>query len=372
MIYTDIPTPRELERLIDLRAEQCVSVYFPTHAVTSEGAEDRIVYKNLVKEAGVQMHDGSVDKRVGSSVVEELDSLIDDEELWQHLSDSLAVFATPESLRTYRLHVPLQAQVQVSDRFHLKPLLAAMSASSGYYILAIALGSVKLIEVTSNKALEIKVPDLPKDISHAVKRNLPKDPAPAGRIQGGEGDKVLLRQYCRMVDRAIRPVIARGSHPLVLACVDHVGHVYRGVSSYAHIGDEFVSGNPEHLSADQLRVAAELIVAHMAAAPLHSASERFAQLRGTGKAIADIETLGPAATGGLIDTLIVQLGAPVYGTLDTMSGEVTIAEAPGADTYDVLDKIASLTIKFGGTVFAVEKDEMPADGHVAAILRYAI
>ena len=372
MIYTDIPSPREFERLIDIRAEQCVSIYLPTHAVTSEAAEDRIAYKNLVKEAVKQMHDSGADKRAVAAIVEELDSLSDDDDLWQHLSDSLAVFATPTSLRTYRLHVPLRPQAQVSDRFHLKPLLAAMSASTGYFILALALGSVKLIEVTSNKAIEVKVPNLPKDISHAVKRNLPKDPAPAGRIQGGEGDKVLLRQYCRIIDRAIRPVISRGSHPLVLACVDHVGHVYQGVSSYPQIADEFISGNPEHMRPDQLRTAGEPLVAHLLSAPVHEANERFQQLQGTGKAASDVTVLGPAAIGGLIDTLIVQLGAPVYGTVDSATGEVQVADEAGADSYDVLDKIASMTIKYGGTVFAVEKDEMPADLPAAAILRYAI
>jgi hypothetical protein len=372
MIYTDIPSPREFERLTEIRAEQCVSIYLPTHAVTSEAAEDRIAYKNLVKESATQMRDGEVDKRTAAAIVEELESLSDDDDLWQHLSDTLAVFATPDSLRTFRLHVPLHQQAQVSDRFHLKPLLAAMSASSGYYILALALGSVKLIEVTANKALVVKVANLPKDISHAVKRNLPKDPAPAGRIQGGEGDKVLLRQYCRIIDRAIRPVINRRGQPLVLACVDHVGHVFEGISAYPHIGGEFISGNPEHMSPDQLRAAADPIVAQLMSAPVQEANERFLQLQGTGKASADIEVLGPAAISGLIDTLIVQLGAPVYGTMDSATGTIKAADGPSADSYDVLDKIASMTIKFGGTVFAVEQDDMPVDTPAAGVLRYAI
>jgi len=40
---------------------------------------------------------------------------------------------------------------------------------------------------------------------------------PSGRIQAAEGQKVLLRQFARQVDKALRPVVTGSGVPLVLA-----------------------------------------------------------------------------------------------------------------------------------------------------------
>lgn len=372
MLYTDIPSVREFEKLLEVRADKCVSIYIPTHTITSETQKDRIRYKNSVRDAVTQMREANVDKRNIAAIEAELEAVQDDDELWQHLSDNLAVLATPDTLRTFRLPISLEPRVEVSDRFHVKPLLAAITGSHGLFILSLSQGAVRLIQATPSRARELRIPHLTKDISHALGRSMPKDPAPSGRIQGGEGDKVLLKQYCRVIDRDIRPILAGRNEPLVLACVEYLSPIFRSVSSYPHIADPIIAGNPAPKTAEELRVAALPIVAEINSADAHQSLNTFRQLHGTGKATDDLEAIGGAVIGGLVDTLMVALGSPIYGRLDTATGVIERAEEPGAESYDIIDKAASLTLRFGGNVVPLDINEMPSASPVAAILRYAI
>jgi hypothetical protein len=68
---------------------------------------------------------------------ESLDDLADDDEFWAEQAHSLAVFATPELLRTYRLPNRLENAVEVADRFYVKPLLRAVTFPQAGFVLAL-------------------------------------------------------------------------------------------------------------------------------------------------------------------------------------------------------------------------------------------
>ena len=70
-----------------------------------------------------------------------------DDEFWRFQAHSLAIFATPEKVKTYRVPNALSPMAEVSDRFHLKPLLRAVTFPQVAYALALAEGNVRLIEV---------------------------------------------------------------------------------------------------------------------------------------------------------------------------------------------------------------------------------
>ena len=130
---------------------------------------------------------------------EQFDDLLEDDAFWHQLAVSLAVFATADSLRTFRLPNRLVSMVEVSDRFHLKPLLRSVTFPQAALVLALAQGSVRLIEVAADvPPFEVHVADLPSALENMGR-------APIRRLQGDEGQKVRMRQYARHVDTAIRP-----------------------------------------------------------------------------------------------------------------------------------------------------------------------
>ena len=89
-------------------------------------------------------------------------------------------------------------------------------------------------------------------MSDALRRRLPRDRAPSGRIQGSEGMKVLTGQYRRIVDRALRPILNGRTVPLVLACVEEMASIYRAHNTYPHLLASIITGNPEQMTDREL------------------------------------------------------------------------------------------------------------------------
>src|SRR5438270_291192 len=126
LLHTDIPTEAQLRRLLASRTPASVSIYVPTDPVSANVGE-RIELGNLAAEALGQLGDAGVAKPELVTIEQEIGDLIEDEAFWCYQARSLAIFATPADLTTFRLPNRLLSAVVVSDRFHLKPLLRAVT-----------------------------------------------------------------------------------------------------------------------------------------------------------------------------------------------------------------------------------------------------
>src|SRR5690554_6345775 len=191
MLYVDIPTRTEFTNLSGARADACISIYLKTTPVTQEITPSRIEFGNLMREAQSQLQEAGFDKRRLGALIDGLSDLLDDDEFWRFQANSLAVFATPDGTRTYRLANDLTSMVQVSDRFHLKPLLRAVTFRHSAFILALSENAVRLVEMHTDLAPEVvKVPDMPKDAASSAGKSTLNDRTFSGRIHGSEGQNV--------------------------------------------------------------------------------------------------------------------------------------------------------------------------------------
>ena len=115
----------------------------------------------------------------------------------------------------------------------MKPLLRSVSFPQSCYVLALAQKSVRIVEVSPDlPSTVIHVEGMPEDAGRAVQgageaSDWPRSPrprlrasvgargaggySPSGRIQAAEGQKVLLRQFARQVDKALRPLITEAA-----------------------------------------------------------------------------------------------------------------------------------------------------------------
>ncbi|HEY2714794.1 MAG TPA: hypothetical protein VGI73_01080 [Solirubrobacterales bacterium] len=369
-LHTDIPTRAQIGRLLAARDPQSVSIYVPTAPVGEGGQADRIAFRNLADAALGQLRDAGTETRAVAALEEALWELHDDEEFWEVQAHSLAVFATPTSLSSFRLPNRLSEAVEVSDRFHVLPLLRAVTFPQSAFVLALAQGSVALYEVTADlPTFAVRVPDLPSDVAGAAGKASIKDRAPSRAVQGSEGQKVRMRQYARKIDLALRPLLGGSTLPLVLAAAEPLASIFREVNSYPHLAAETIAGNPEERSPQQLGEAARPILDGVYAAELEDLRERFETLGARGRAAAELSDVARAATFGAVETLFADIDAELPGSLDAESGAIT----PGPDDahdYGVLDEIARRVIAADGRVLAVRAGEVPGDGPAAAILRY--
>jgi hypothetical protein len=373
MLHVDIPTWADLLRLSAKRDPMSVSIYLPTSAVTQHAAAGRLELKNLGKEAIQQLEKQFGDRRRLMQLSEHLDDLVDDDGFWQFQARSLAVIATPDNIRTFRLPNALLSSVAVSDRFDLMPLLRAVTFPQVAIVLALAENSVRVIEVSAElPAKAVKIDGLPKDAGSAVGRSTVNDRSPSGRIQGSEGQKVLLRKFARIVDGALRPLLAGSDVPLVLAAALPLAAIYRSVNSYAHLAEEGIHGSPETLSDAELVERARLVLDHLHREEIAAWGRLFQTRANQGRATTDITAISRAATLGAVDSMLVNIDETTNGTVDDETGAIMFADHAGADSYSIVAEIASRTMRAHGRVLAVRNADIPDGKSLAAILRYPV
>jgi hypothetical protein len=121
-MHTDIPTRADLESLLSVRDAACVSIYVPT-SPEEHGGRDRIEFKNLSAEALDQLDAAGADRGAVTELRDGFEELVEDDDFWARHAHSLALFATPAGTRTFQVANRLSPIVEVSDRFHVKPLL---------------------------------------------------------------------------------------------------------------------------------------------------------------------------------------------------------------------------------------------------------
>jgi Bacterial archaeo-eukaryotic release factor family 11 len=371
ILPTDIPTRAQLERLLAARDPSSVSIYLPTNP-SSRGDAERIELKNFAREASTQLDQAGAARADVAAIDDELADLVDDDEFWRYQARSLALFVTPTTTTSFRLPNNLAAVLEVSDRFHLKPLLRAVTFPHTAFVLALSQNSVRLLEIAPElEAAEIQIPDLPKDVASAVGKSSIRDRAPSGRIQGSEGQKTRVRQYARQIDQTLRPVLNGLDLPLILAATDPIESIYRSVNSYPNLLAASLPGNPEASSDAELTESARRLLDDLYGAELRTIQETYSLRASQQRASADIADVARAATYGLVDTVLVDIDEVVPGHVEEETGAVTFDDTDDAVNYGVVDEIARRVWLNGGKVLAVRRDDIPGNGSVAAILRYA-
>ncbi len=373
MLHIDLPTRADIERLAAYRGTPAVSLYVKTHPVTQHADTDRLELARLMREALAQMKEASIDKRAIWPIEAAVKDLVDDPDYWNVQAHSLAVLATPESFRTFRLPNKLQSRAEVSDRFHLKPLLRALTFPHTAYVLALSLGAVRLIEISADlPPEEVEVPGLPKNVEEATgieSRNVSR-----GTGRGGQNlnEAELLTRYVRRIDAALRPFLRGHERPLIIAAAEPLGSSFRSVSSYPYMARQIIAGNHDRTPPHELAAAGRKILDDIYADEIRELALLYEERQGELRATGDMAQAARAATFGAIDTLIFDIDNVEHGTVDDSDGRVNFEGEPSARNYGIVDEIASRALRSGARLVAARHEDIPGGGSLAAILRYPV
>lgn len=373
MLHVDIPTRSEIVSLNKVRASACVSIYLGTTPLTQQADASRIELGNLARQAREQLEAVGLDKRQLAALMEQLDEVREDDEFWSVQANSLAILATPGTLRTFRLATALKSLVEVSDRFHLKPLLRAITFPQSAFVLALSENAVRLVEVHADlPARTVKVDGLPKDAASAAGKSTLNDRTASTRIQASEGQNIRFMQYARKVDAALRPFLAGLDTPLILAATGRLVSVFRSVNSYPHLLPDGIEDSPDRITDADLAEAARPVLDKAYAAEIETVKALFETRSAEGRATTDLSDAARAATFGAIDTLLVDIDTVVHGSVDETTGALRLSDDADATSYGVVDEIAGRALAHGARVMGVRKADLPGEGELAAILRFAV
>jgi hypothetical protein len=391
MLHIDIPTLAEFKALAQIKGETCVSLYLPTSPLVDNIRANRVAFRDLAREALAQLREAGADKRKIAVFEERFDHLaglehdVQDEDkirklqrakpdpsdtFWHYQANGLAVLSTSGLMRMFRLPTPPKPLAEVADRFHLTPLIRAMTSPHDIFVLALAEESVRLIRAFANfPPVRLQIPDLPRNAEEATRRPSFHVRAPRRRLQNLEGEKVLLHKYVRKVEQAVHGVLAGLSTPLVLAAEEPLASMFRSLNTYPRLADEMIEGNPDLTTDAELEDAAIPILDRLYSRELKAVITRYDELKPR-RATTDVSYAAHAATAGAIDQLLVDLDAVVPGLVSDIDGSVIYSASDDAETYSVVDEVARRALYTGARVLGAKREELPDRAPLAAILRY--
>jgi hypothetical protein len=157
-------------------------------------------------------------------------------------------------MRVFRLPDPPRPLAEVADRFHLTPLIRAMTYPHDVFVLALAEESVRLIHAFVNfPPVRLLLHDLPRSAEQATHRPSIHVRAPRGRLLNLEGRKGAIATICKKGRAGGEQCACRESTPLVLAAAEPVASLYRSVNTYTRLADEVIAGNPDAMTDANLR-----------------------------------------------------------------------------------------------------------------------
>src|SRR5919106_652184 len=378
-----------------------VSIYISTEPKAYQSERNSLRFRSALDDTTKQLEKLGLRRPDICSLVSPLRDLLDDEQFWLHQEQGLALFCSDSTLETVRLPCAPAESVRVADAPYVVPLLEGLETGERHALLAVSRNAVRLFTCTRDAIEEIDTNDLrmPRSLSDSMRYDDLQKPeslnhpttgpgrASSGTAPGGRGDrrhgfhghgesevqeKTYVAAYLHQVDAALHTRLHHlGSPPLILAAVDYVSAIYRGVSKYRALTTETIEGNPDVMRAEELHQRAKPILEARWRAKVAEARSRFHERAAHGLATSKLPEVIDAADAGRVDTLVVKKGASVWGRFDLSSREVTLAEPTGSNSElnDLMDLAARRTLANHGTVLILDPDTM-IEGHAGAILRF--
>ncbi len=383
----EILTKELIKELLAIDQDPCLSIYMPAHRSHPENLQDPIRFKNLLKE----LEESLLQKYSANEVkthMEPLEALVDDQSLWNHTPNGLAVFSAAGVFKIVGLPVSVDALAMVADSFHTKPLMQYMQSTDRYHVLGLSLHDIRLFEGNRHSLAEIELhPDIPRTMTKALGDDLTDKHSTVASYGGAGGGNSSMHhghggrneevekdseRFFREVANNIHESYSKPTGlPLILAALPEHNSLFQKVNKNPLLLADSIAINTKSISTDLLASMAWEIMEPGYTLKLNRVVTWFEQARADGKGSDDYKEVAVAAVEGRVDTLIVEADRiiPVRIT-NLVTGNTQKKDLTNPKVDDLLDDMGELVMKMGGQVMVLPADKMPSEAGLAAIFRY--
>lgn len=379
---------KDLERLLRIKGETCVSILIPTDRAGKDVLEEKskLHLKSLWKDIESELHKKGVADHKIEKIKRPILELMDDHSFWRHQSDGLAIYAAEDFFEKYALPIHFEAHTYVANEFYIKPLVPMFSGDERFYILALQLAEVELYEATRYSIGKVEVEDLiPSRLEERVGFDY-KEKHLNFRSQNSGGDKTVfhghgggeeerkeeINRYFRAIDKGLDSVSHNDNAPLVVATQDYLFPIYQKVNTYKHLFDEVVPGNPSDSDMFGLHEKALKLIDPVLRKTRLNKIEEYKNLSKTERTGTSITDILPAVQQGKVDTLFLENRSEIWGHYDKYKMETKIHDKQQVDSYSLMNWAAKEVLTQGGNVFLIPKEDMLSqDSQMNALYRYS-
>ena len=383
----ELLTKELIQELLSADQAPCLSLYMPTHQKHPENIQDIILFKNLVQ----QLEESLIQKYSAGEVqqyIEPVKELVNNDNIWNHTWEGLAVFSAKGIFKVIRLHKSVEELAIVADSFHTKPLRQYLQSVDNFHLLGLTLHDIRLFEGNRHSLTEVELnADTPKTIIDALGDQLTEKHSSIDSFGGMGGGSIAMHhgnggkkdetdkdaeRFFRVVANAIYEHYSKPiGWPIILAALPEHHNLFQKVNKNPLLLPKGIAINPSSVSPDQLAKMAWEIMEPEYNLKLDNMVAWFEQARANGKGSDDYKEVAVAAVEGRVDTLIVEADRiiPIRIT-NLVTGHTQKKDLINPKVDDLLDDMGELVIKMGGQLMVLPTGKMPSETGLAAIFRY--
>jgi hypothetical protein len=375
-----------LVELIAVAGQRLVSIYLPTAPSGHEMPQNRVRFKNLLKQAENSLIADGASRDNAQTLLAPSRELLEKPTFWETLSAGLAVLISASEMHVWQLPMACEVRCVVGKRYYITPLVQWLIDDAPYSVLAISQNHVRLFHGSRTRLSAVPLRGLPTSKEQALhydKRegffeyhtghaSLPGKEGLVFTGQGGEGDvkKEELASFFKIVDAAVSKHLNGRTEPLIFAGVDYLFPIYRQHNHYPHLMQQHIAGNPDLLSNDELRNRAWALVETSLRERQTLELEKYWNMVHQGRVCNRLEDIIPAAQAGAVETLFINPTIHLPGSFDVENNSINIHVEEQSDSEDLINLAISLVLEHGGHVQIIATGDIPGGGLMAAILRY--
>lgn len=384
-------TKERFSELANYKADSCISIFLGSHDSGVEVNEhyDPINFKNQLQEIARRLGEKGHDQGYIQRLLEPGYDLVRNNDFWTELSPGLAVFIADGFFKYIKMPVVPTQELVIEPTFYVTPLVSLMQSSEYFYLLVISKQCAKLFKADAWGMQLVPIEGLPQSVDE-VKRLSGLDATTfrsgssgsRGPVYSQEGsyhgtgggnpdgkDNTLV--YFEAVDDMLwDAVFNKENAPLLLAGVEYNLPIYRSACDYHNIWPESLTGNRDSQDTISLYQDAKEVMKPYFEQRVNKALELYLNNSANGKTSSIAADVIPASYYSQISHLFVCKGEHIWGTFDEMANELNFHDTPNEDGEDLIDNAVVKTLANGGEVFLLEKERMPAESQLAAIMRF--
>ncbi len=376
----------DLKDLAGVNEDNLISIYLPTFKKGYEVNQSRIHLKNLLKEAEEKLVNKGMNKRDADNFIEPGLKLLDETLFWQNQDKSLALFISEKDYKYYKLPIDVEPAVVNANVYYLRPLLQLVTSYRDFNILTLSQDEIKLYKCNQYNIEEISVPEIDELVEDYIpivelnrESNSPKGAASSGVGPGMHGYNEIsdverndIIKHLKNIDKEVTRVLRDEKNPLIIYSVDYIYPIYRDLSSYNNILDDFIKGSPLGVNKTDIHAKAVEIFNKEIDENYKKEIERYERVKNSSRdlSLSHIEDLVKEAYKGSMGTLFLSQEAVEWGKFDKDNFTIEIMDKEADGAIELLDYAGMKTLENGGKVHVATWDELPEKSPSAGILRY--
>jgi hypothetical protein len=298
-----------------------VTIILPTHRRTPENQQDKIVFKNLIKQAQVELN--KYPRRCWEALTKRIMQLLDDTGFWLHTSEGLVVLGCEERMETFKLNYDVERCVKVGGDFHIGPLFVLHETLVNTYLVDLSKDRIELYCVSKNSVVKMEDDEIETSFSDLfddwdVDSNLN-----VGTYSGLKGMRHGHRtkpeeiekdreKYFRYLDRKFGEISKSSGHRFILAGIPDNLAAFKKIAQEGSYYAQTIAHPLSSLDESELLEKTRKILKPALEKTIEDLGNEIHKAENASKLLTSPKQIEEAATQGMVDLIIYAKKANGY------------------------------------------------------------